>query len=136
MERPASRLEEDVRSMRQSKSPLFSVGKDDCEWQTFRSGGPGGQNQNKLETGARCIHRPSGAVGESREERSQWPNKVRAFRRMAESPKFQLWAKLEAARLMGKPSVDEIVDQAMEPRNLKVEVRSEQGNWEEKNCLA
>lgn len=67
--------------------------------QTFRSGGKGGQNQNVRETGVRIIHPPSGAVGESREQRFQWLNKKIAFRRMAESPKFQAWihAQLDVA---------------------------------------
>lgn len=64
----------------------------DCEQQTFKAGGPGGQNQNTRNTGVRIIHRPSGAVGESREERSQIQNKRTAFRRMAQTPQFQRWA--------------------------------------------
>ena len=56
------------------KKLLFSVTRDDCNWQTFRSGGPGGQHQNKVESGVRCVHRASGAVGESRSERSQYVN--------------------------------------------------------------
>jgi len=63
----------------------------DCEVQTFRAGGKGGQNQNVRETGVRIIHRPSGAVGESREQRHQWQNKKIAFRRMGESKKFRSW---------------------------------------------
>jgi protein subunit release factor A len=63
----------------------------DCDVQTFRSGGKGGQNQNKRDTGVRIIHRDSGAVGESREERSQLQNKRTAFRRMAETPRFRTW---------------------------------------------
>jgi peptide chain release factor 2 len=60
--------------------------------QTFRAGGKGGQNQNARDTGVRVIHRPSGAVGESREERRQLQNKKRAFRRMGESAAFHRWA--------------------------------------------
>jgi len=44
---------------------------EDVERQTFRSGGPGGQHQNKTESGVRLIHHPSGVVAESRSERSQ-----------------------------------------------------------------
>lgn len=69
---------------------ILSVTIHDCEVQHFRSGGKGGQNQNKRDTGTRVIHHPSGARGESREERSQLQNKKKAFRRMVESPKFQL----------------------------------------------
>lgn len=70
---------------------LFSVTLADCDVQTFRCGGPGGQNQNKRDTGVRVIHRASGARGESREHRSQLDNKKAAFRRMATSAVFEAW---------------------------------------------
>jgi peptide chain release factor 2 len=47
---------------------------DDLERQTFRSGGPGGQHQNKTESGVRFIHKPTGIAAESRSERSQHKN--------------------------------------------------------------
>ena len=73
-----------------NRTRILSVTIHDCEVQHFRSGGKGGQNQNKRDTGTRVIHHPSGARGESREERSQLQNKKKAFIRMVESPKFQL----------------------------------------------
>ncbi len=45
------------------KQILFSVAEKDFDVQTFRSGGPGGQNQNKVESGVRIVHRTSGAAG-------------------------------------------------------------------------
>lgn len=74
----------------ESRRRILSVTIHDCEVQHFRSGGKGGQNQNKRDTGTRVIHHPSGARGESREERSQLQNKKKAFIRMVESPTFQL----------------------------------------------
>lgn len=68
----------------------FSVTIHDCEVQTFRAGGKGGQNQNKRDTGVRVIHHPSGARGESREERSQLQNKRAAFKRMVASGAFRI----------------------------------------------
>jgi peptide chain release factor 2 len=47
---------------------------DELERQTFRSGGPGGQHQNKTESGVRYIHKPTGIAAESRSERSQHKN--------------------------------------------------------------
>ena len=75
---------------------VVSVRPKDCEVQTFRSGGKGGQNQNKRDTGVRVIHHPSGARGESREERSQRQNLALAFRRMAATPEFRYWAHVQA----------------------------------------
>lgn len=109
-----------------SKCLVFSVGIDSCEVQTFRAGGKGGQHQNKTDSGVRVIHHPSGARGESREERSQLQNKQSAFRRMAETETFQRWVRAQALKL--RP-VDEIVDEQMNERNLRVEVRDVSGKW-------
>lgn len=69
---------------------LFSVTLADCDVQTFRAGGKGGQNQNKRDTGVRIIHRASGARGEARDERSQLQNKRAAFKRMTGHPLFRV----------------------------------------------
>lgn len=81
---------------------LFSVTKKDLIRQTFRSGGKGGQNQNKVESGVRLIHPPSGARGEARDSRDQARNERSAFERMIATPQFQNWHRIEAARRMGQ----------------------------------
>ena len=112
------------------RTKLFSVTIADCEIQTFRSGGKGGQNQNKVESGVRIIHHPSGARGEAREERSQLANKRRAFERMGRTQEFQKWAKATAAKMSGQKTVEEIVDEMMQPHNLRIETRNAHGQWE------
>jgi len=72
------------------RTRILSVTIADCDVQTFRCGGKGGQNVNKRDTGVRIIHRASGARGEARDERSQLQNKRLAWKRMATSPQFQL----------------------------------------------
>ena len=100
---------------------LFSLHKSDFIMQAFRAGGKGGQKQNKTSSGVRIIHPVSGARGECREERSQHTNKRRAFERLIESKKFQLWMKMRAAEITTGETTEEWVERMLAPENLKVE---------------
>jgi len=110
------------------KELLHSITKKDLDIQTFRSGGPGGQNQNKRDTGVRIIHRASGAVGEARDQRTQLQNKRNALKRMVEDPKFVLWNTRVCHEIITGETLEERVDKLMDDKNIKVE-KKENGRW-------
>jgi len=114
-----------------NKTLLFSVTKKEFEMQTFRSGGPGGQNQNKVNSGVRLLHKVSGAVGEARDSRYQLQNKKSAFTRLCNSSEFKSWLKLESLRRLGTlQEIEKQVEESMRPENIKVEYfEPEQGRW-------
>ena len=108
---------------------LFSVTIKDCKVDTFRCPGKGGQNVNKVSSGVRITHEPSGAVATSCLTRDQFRNKRDAFKKMAESKEFRAWINLVVAELSTGKTLEERVDEEMQPHNLKVEHRTATG-WE------
>ena len=117
-----------ISTKKPTATPLFTTTIKDCEIQTFRSGGKGGQNQNKVESGVRIIHHPSGARGESREHRDQLHNKRAAFKRMGETKEFKSWARNVALKMKGQKTLEDRVNEQMTDDKIIIETMVN-GKW-------
>ncbi len=109
----------------------IEIRSDELRRDTFRSGGPGGQHQNKTESGVRYTHLPTGIAAESRSQRSQHKNDEMALKML----KAKLYQVEEQKR---KAEVDKLYDEkgevawgyqirnyVMQPYTLVKDVRTE-----------
>jgi hypothetical protein len=89
-----------------------------CEVDTYRASGPGGQKRNKTSSAVRLRHLPSGLIVIAEESRSQHENKARALRRLRK----QLYLKL---REPVPPANAADLLEAMRERHLKLGLKDE-----------
>jgi len=100
----------------------------DCDLEFFIAGGPGGQHRNKVETGVRLVHRPTGITVTATERRSQNANREAAFERMA--TRLRELQRVTKPRRPTRPTVASRVRRLESKRRVSLlkRQRSTQGN--------
>lgn len=116
---------------RENKDLVLSLTKDDFDWKYSRGSGPGGQHKNVRDSRVVVTHEPSGARGESQDERSQLQNRRTALVRLTETPQFKSWLAAKTRGLKTPKELEAEVEESVNnPANIKLEVREGKG-WKE-----
>lgn len=100
------------------KELLFRLTEKDFDFKAKRGSGKGGQKRNKTSSAIQCFHRPSGAMGESEDQREQSQNKKLAFKRCTDTLQFRAWLTMKTDAACGKIEITETDENGVERTRL------------------
>jgi len=109
---------------------LFSVTRKDFQIEFFSGTGAGGQHRNKHQNCVRLYHPASGARATGQSHRNRQANLKQAFEGLQNNPVFKVWLNRKVFEALSGKSMEQKVQEAMRPENLKIERRGESGRWE------
>ena len=103
------------------KELLFSITKKDFKIDYFSGKGAGGQHRNKHKNCVRLTHIDSGVVATGQSHKERRYNLREAFEALIIKPKFKTWLNQKIFEIDKGKTIDEIVDEMMDEKNLRVE---------------
>ncbi len=112
-------------------APDIEINESDVEMQVFRASGAGGQHINKTSSAVRLIHKPTGLVASSQEERSQLQNREKAMNRLKAmvAAKIEEEHEAELARIAGRQAQvgwgSQIRSYVVQPYQMVKDLRTE-----------
>lgn len=113
------------------KELLFSITRKDLKVNYFSGTGPGGQNRNKNQNCVRIQHKDSGVIVTGQSNKSRQANVKEALNNLVNHPKFKLWHTGKIHEVLSGKTIEELVNEQLDPDNLLIEGKNENRRWEE-----
>jgi len=122
-------MKEKKKSNKKTKELLFSITKKDLKIDYFSGTGAGGQHRNKHQNCVRLTHVDSGVTVTGQSNRDRVSNLKQALENLVKNPKFKIWHTHKVNEIFTGKKIEDIVEEMMEPNNLKIEIRNKNGKW-------
>jgi len=112
-----------------AKELLFSITKKDLKLDYYSGSGAGGQHRNKHMNCVRLTHIDSNITVTGQSNRDRIANTKEAFNNLVNNIKFKLWMNNKINEVITGKTLEQKVEELMQPENLKIEALNEKGQW-------